>query len=345
MSASNLRIHSVGGYNFASVSLDGAKYIIGGVCEEYKKEYINEAKDAKAIILLTSKPIFCGGIKEIVSENPDTEIYASAAGLRNIKEIINLQINEKLIKDAMTVSDISFFVTPNLHWVDSVSVKVRSTLFSGELFSGIDKRAYYMENLAVNEQFAKSALERFKKENIEKICPAYGDIYENPSDAYSELESFFDSRGNSRTKAVVVYSSVFGYTKSLAEHTAKVFAGFCDTVLVDACDYQKASDEIKSADILAVGVNTINRNAPQSVWDIITRIDLVKKRGMPYFVFGSFGWAGDGIKLIDKTLSAMGLNRVIKPVEVLFAPKDEDFIKIEKAVEEIVGFYNSQSGE
>lgn len=72
-------------------------------------------------------------------------------------------------------------------------------------------------------------------------------------------------------------------------------------------------------------------------------MDLVSKRAMPYFVFGSFGWAGDGVKLIDKTLCAMGMCRARKPFEVLLAPKQEDFCEMEKAVHTVMEFYGLQS--
>ena len=63
---------------------------------------------------------------------------------------------------------------------------------------------------------------------------------------------------------------------------------------------------------------------------------------MPYFVFGSFGWAGDGIKLVDKTLSALGLKQASKPVEVLFRPKAEDLEKLKKATERLISCNNGE---
>ena len=98
------------------------------------------------------------------------------------------------------------------------------------------------------------------------------------------------------------------------------------------------SNIINISDMLIVGTRTINRNAPTKIWDVITRIDLVNKRGMPYFVFGSFGWAGDGIKLVDKTLSAMGLRQMLKPVEVLLKPSPNDFERLEKAIYKILEY-------
>ena len=67
----------------------------------------------------------------MVANNPDVDVYATSAGLRNIKEIINRDINECLIKDNMEISGIKFIIAPNLSWVDTVLA-----MYSGILFSG-----------------------------------------------------------------------------------------------------------------------------------------------------------------------------------------------------------------
>ena len=157
MSANNVYIHTVGGYNFYSVIIDGKKYIIGGVPQKYRNDYIAEANNASAIILHTSKPEFCGGVGDVVANNPDIDVYATSAGLRNIKEIINCDINECLKKDNMEIGGIKFIIAPNLSWVDTVLAMYSGILFSGELFSGDEK--YYNENLSVNRDFIKSAIE------------------------------------------------------------------------------------------------------------------------------------------------------------------------------------------
>ncbi len=333
MSASNVHIHSCKGYNFYEITTEGKKYVIGGIPEDIKDIYINVAKDADRIILLTSKPEFCGGLREVIDINPDVEIFASSAGLRNIKEIVNCDINENLIKDSMELDGFKFYITPNIHWVDTVMVKFDDSLYTGEMFSqSEDIETYYRENLAVNKVFVKSALGRLMSEDFDTICTAIGRDLEKKTafEIYNELTKDTEHTAT----AVVLYSSHYGFTASMAEFVAEKLLDKFSVYLIDAktADAEEAIEKINSCDFLAVGTNTVNRNAPKEIWSIITGLDLVNKRGTPYFVFGSFGWAGDGIKLVDKTLSAMALKPVTKPVEVLFRPTEDDFKKLEKAV-------------
>ena len=359
MSASNindkLSVHSCGGYNFYSVISEGKKYIIGGVPKGYSEIYINEAKFADALIFLTSKPEFCGGLDELLEYRPDIKIYASSAALRNIRETVNREFNEGLIKDMSHMGEITFLITPNLHWVDSCMAIVSDVLISGEMFSGFDGSAvglknYFDRHLAVNKTFVLSALDRIEKFDINTICPAYGMICPQgeqcisalPHELFDKYREWLYVPEKEKISAVVVYSSEYGFTASLGEYAADLLREKCDVSVFDLkkADTKEAATAVNNADMLLVGTNTINRNAPVEIWEVITRIDTVNKRGITYFVFGSFGWAGDGIKLTDKTLSALGLKQVSKPVEVLLKPKDEDFVNIRKAVDKIIEYTN-----
>lgn len=336
LSANNISIHSAEGYNFYTVAENGRKIIVGGVPEKLKDNYIAEAKDASAIVLLTSKPEFCAGVGEVVTQNPNIEVYATAAGLRNIKEIINADINEKLIKDKTEVFGLQFVITPNLPWVDTVSVIYGETLFSGELFSGGSDflKYHYEARLKINRDFVVSALDALEKYNISQIYPAIGDILSDKNSAFSQYREFTAEQKPEKTRISLIYNSEYGFTKSLAEYANERLGKDFDVYFTKANDADY--DKVNKSDIMIIGTNTINRNAPQSVWEVITHLDLVNKRGMPYFVFGSFGWAGDGIKLVDKTLQAMGMKQITKPVEVLFAPCDKDFEQMDKAIAKVV---------
>lgn len=340
LSANNITAYGFGGYNVYRVNSGGKSYIIGGVPARYGEQYIKTAAECDAVILLTAKPEFVGGMDMLFEMKPDIEVYGSPAALRNIKEIVNRSVNERLVKDGMTEADFKFYATPGLDWVDTVMVTAGNALFSGQAFSsGADgMKAYYDERLAVNRSFVLSALDRLSEEDISVIYPAYGK--ERTAEAFDEYRAWSLVGERDRRRAAVIYSSEYGYTKMLAERAADALSEFGDVSMFDVgtCDIIAAAEALNAADLIAVGTNTVNRNAPQGIWNVITRADTVNKRGTPYFTFGSFGWAGDGIKLADKMLAAMGLRRAAKSVEVLFRPTEKDLEKIDKAVEELIEY-------
>lgn len=335
MFANNIGIHKAGKYNFYTVETNGKKYVIGGVPERYASIYLRETDDADALILLTSNPQYCGGVEETVRRNPKTEVWATPAGLRNIKEIINSDVNERIIKDLFETDGFKFVVTPGLPWVDTVSVIYEKTLFSGDLLSkDADYRGGFENSgIKINREFALSAIERLEDYEICAILTAKGSPTENVGFAFEEWRRMCFRAKSGMRRAAIVYSSRYGYTELLAKRMKDALCGEFDVYFETAenADF----DEVNNSDVLLIGTNTVDRNAPRSVWNVITNLDLINKRGMPYFVFGSFGWAGDGIKLIDKTLSAMGMKRIAKPTEVLFKPKNEDFDDIAKIADKI----------
>ncbi len=349
MSVSKITAITENGYNFYIIQAENRQIVIGGLPHE-SEQYNNAVKTADAVVLLTSKPEFSGALSVALEQNPDADIYASPAGLRNIKEIINRDIKECIIKDGTELYGIRFIVTPNVHWVDTVMAIYNGVLFSGEMFSGFDGSAVGLKNyfdrvLAVNKTFVLSALDRIRKEDISAIYPAYGltcpqgtvCISAEPDEIFELYRKLAEYKKNEKPIVVIVYSSRYGFTKSLAEYAERLLSVDFETEIFDVSNGADESviASVNKADALVVGTNTINRNMTQGIWDVITRTDLVNKRRMPYLVLGSFGWAGDGIKLADKTLSAMGMKAVAKPVEVLFKPTADDFKRLEKAIEKI----------
>ncbi len=325
---------------YYTVDTGGRKTIIGGT----EGEYTAEAEDAAAVVLLTSKPDSSASLSGLLKKRADIDVYASAAGLRNIKEIVNSDVNEMLIKDGSApgeLNGIEFSVTPGLPWMDSVTAMYNGILFSGELFSGFDGSwesfdGYYKENLSVNIDFVRAALEKLKGKRTDVICPSKGEVLtgEDVGEAFRRYEDLTRIVQKNERTAVILYASRYGCTREMAECAAGVLRHGFKTVLIDVYSETReyASAAAASADVLLVGTHTINRNAPVQIWDAVTSLDLVNKRRVPYLVFGSYGWAGDGIKLIHKTLSAMGMKAAAKPVEVLFKPDENDLGKLRRCL-------------
>lgn len=247
---------------------------IGGV-DEIDAEQC--AENGAGVVLLSARPEYYGALLRVLEINPDIPIYATAASLRSIKEILNRKINERLIKNNMVIDEYEFRIRPSVSWIDSV------------------------------------------------------EVYKDGELVISEPEEIADCDDIKTPAAFIVYASRYGFTKHLAETAAAELADSYNVILKNA--YKMTDDDYKlmnSADILLIGTHTINRNAPECIWKMIASIDAARKRGMNYLVFGSYGWAGDAIDLINSALKEMGMRPVSKPVRALFNPKDEDIEKMRK---------------
>jgi flavorubredoxin len=79
-------------------------------------------------------------------------------------------------------------------------------------------------------------------------------------------------------------------------------------------------DELERADALLVGTPTINRDAPPPVWKALSLLSTVTPKGKTGAVFGSYGWSGEAVKMVEErlkglkyTLAASGLCFRFKP--------------------------------
>ncbi|MGN0162943.1 MAG: flavodoxin domain-containing protein, partial [Candidatus Ornithomonoglobus sp.] len=272
MSASNIIAYKAGEYNFYTVQTAEKIITIGGIPEKFSESYIRTAASSDAVILLTAKPEFTGGLERVLEIKPDIEIYGTAAGLRNIKQTVNREINEQLIKDGMELGGIRFFITPNLSWVDSCMALYDGILFSGEAFSGfkgsaVDLKNEFEERLAVNKAFVLSATERLEKESITAIYPAYGGTMPQgtvcmsalPEEVFKIYRKWCHTEDTDRIKAAVIYSSRYGYTKSLADRLIERLGTAFDVTAQDVNKAENSTDILNDADVIIVGTDTINR--------------------------------------------------------------------------------------
>lgn len=337
------------GFNSYKIADGTHRIIIGCLPAEASDTYVREASDADAVIMLTSKPQLAGSLDALLEEAPDITVCGSAACLRNLKEITGRELQEQLIKDSSELYGLHFIATPNMHWPDTVMAIYGDVLFSGEAFSGFDGSAvglkrFYDSTLAVNRSFVHNTTERLMGMGIRVICPSYGLTCPQGTECVSAVSdevfakylkwSEQPKRGE-RPRAAIVYASTSGYTRLLAQRAAEALTA-CDTVMVDVYADNGGAEAINNADIMLIGTHTINRNAPKEIWDAVTGIDMINKRGMPYVVFGSHGWGGDGVRIIDKTLRAMGMRCAARAIDAILKPTEKELLQMDEAVKTLL---------
>ena len=139
--------------------------------------------------------------------------------------------------------------------------------------------------------------------------------------------------------AAVLYVSAYGYTRILANKAYEICAanGFdvqiCDIIKTEQAKVNALANE---SDVLLFGSPTINRDALKPVWDTISAIDAVNCTKKPAFVFGSYGWSGEGVPALCQRLSTLRFNVFGEGFKVNFKPSDDDMVAFENMVTEFL---------
>ena len=83
-------------------------------------------------------------------------------------------------------------------------------------------------------------------------------------------------------------------------------------------------DLIEGADGIVVGSPTINGDAVKPVWDLLSSLAMVGVRGKLGAAFGSFGWSGEAVAMIEDRLRGLKLRVPVKGVRAKLVPTADE---------------------
>ena len=87
---------------------------------------------------------------------------------------------------------------------------------------------------------------------------------------------------------------------------------------------------------LFLGSPTIHRNLFPTVADFICYMRGLKPAGKTAAAFGSYGWSGESVDLINTALKEIGFDVIEPGVKALFAPDDADLTAAKNLAEEMI---------
>lgn len=327
------KIKNIGVEGFNSYLILAEKnVIIDTVPERFYDEFLKNIEknispfEIDYLVMGRTTPDASGSVKKLISKNKNIEVFATVAGLKNLKEILNQSFNENLIKNEVELDlgcdKLKFLITPNLSWPDTAVfyLKNEKVLFSQNLFCESP------EQHAFQKIFLDNAIERIKNLDIVKMLPAYGTAKDI---------NIYDNLFVTQDEIVVLYQSLSGQTKIMAQTVFEELLEMGENpVLIDVLKmpYDEILYNLNKAKAFAFGTPTINHNAAQSILDIIIRMDVLKNAEKKVFVFGSYGWSGEGVNIITSLLGNMKMKPCKKPYRSIFNPSDESLSELKRDV-------------
>lgn len=235
---------------------------------------------------------------------------------------------------------LSFHLVPMVHWPETMVTydSTSGTVFSGDAFGCFgalngtvldrdmdiepyfpEMRRYYSNIVGKYATPVQNALKKLAAINIKMICPTHGPIW---TEAAGRVIAEYDrmSRYEAAEGAVVVYASMYGNTRQMAEEVARGLseAGIRKIVVHDAARTPLSFilSDIFTYKGLAIGATTYNGDVNPAVKAVLKAVKLreVKHRAMA--AFGSFTWAGKAAKTISDFADNMGYTQPAPAVEM-----------------------------
>jgi flavorubredoxin len=176
-------------------------------------------------------------------------------------------------------------------------------------------------------------LEAVKKLDLQMIAPSHGLIWKNNVKAI--LDSYEKWTHNPADKKVVIaYDSMYGSTEKIAYAVRNAFEAKGYQYIFFDLKYNHISDIITDcldAEYICIGSPTLNKNIMPSVAALLTYIQGLITKTKKGFLFGSYGWAQQNIKVMERYFEESGIELIDK-YNLNFIPDAEALQKITESI-------------
>lgn len=345
--------------------IDTVDINFGKVFVEGLLEYINP-EEIKYIVINHVEPDHSGGLPMLANRAKDAVIVTTELGAEELKSMYRLHDREFLIVRDGDELDIGgktlrFYETPYLHTEETMitycvedKVLYPCDIFSShvatrELFNDAvsedimpDFEIYYKLIMHPHRPYVQDMIDKIKGLEIDVIAPSHGYILRENASRFIEIYDVMSKPKSENKKALIVYSTMTGNTKKLAE---KLSSGLedkgIDTEMINVTrelDMNKIEASVKDADLLLFGSSTRYADMVGRIEEVLKEVrnmDLQNKAGA---AFGSYGWSGEAVevindylketnlKLLDNSymIKATGMNHINLPLKVRFNPDEEN---------------------
>jgi len=136
-----------------------------------------------------------------------------------------------------------------------------------------------------------------------------------------------------RPKVALIYASAYGNTASIGDALAKGITSTSVEVESVNCEFSSNDDliqTIKKADGYLLGTPTLGGHAPTPIVSALGSVLSEGDREKPIGIFGSFGWSGEAIDMLESKLKDGGFDFSFDPIRVKFSPNKPKIKEIEE---------------
>lgn len=354
------------GTTYNSYFINAAKKaIIDTAKVTFKEEYLDKVKqvvdpaEIDYIIVTHTEPDHSGSLKYLLEMAPKAVVYGSRQAITYLQDMMNVPFEYQFVKDGDILDlggkTIKFISAPNLHWPDSIYAWVQE---EGLLFTCDSFGAHYCNELMFDDLagdysdafkyyfdvilkpfsgFMLKAIDKIRDLPIKAICPGHGPILRSTWKQKLELsgkyaEKYMSGSMCEDNAVLIAFVSAYGYTRQMAQAIAEGIRQE-GSFRVNVADIEHMlpgdlEELIVCSKYMLIGSPTINQNTLLPVYRLFSLINPVRDRGKKAAVFGSYGWSGEAVKIIESNLQNLKLSIITEGITCKFLPDAEKYTQL-----------------
>jgi len=187
-----------------------------------------------------------------------------------------------------------------------------------------DRRYFYDCLMAPMARQVEAVVERFEELDIRTIAPGHGPAIEASwRSLLSDYRRWGETQERAKLSVALLYASAYGNTAAIADGLAQGVARTGVRVESINCEFtptEKLLEAIRSCDAVLIGSPTLGGHAPTPIVSALGTLLAEGDRAKPVGVFGSFGWSGEALDLLESKLRDGGFRFAFEPIKVKFSP-------------------------
>jgi len=187
-----------------------------------------------------------------------------------------------------------------------------------------DRRYYYDCLMAPMASQVEAVVDRLEELPIRSIAPGHGPaITESWRSLLSDYRRWGEGQQKASLAVTMLYASAYGNTAAIADAIAQGIARAGVRVNSHNCEFSSGEtllEAIRNCDAVLIGSPTLGGHAPTPIVSALGSLLAAGDRQKPVGVFGSFGWSGEALDLLESKLTDGGFKMAFAPIRVKFSP-------------------------
>jgi flavorubredoxin len=321
------------------------------LCDEMLARIASVADPAKIDVIVTNhvEMDHSGSLPKIMQVAKNAKIYCSPNSEKGLKLHYGPDLTCTVVKTGDTLKlgkhSLAFVLTPMVHWPDNMVsyCPEEKLLFSNDGFGQHiasserfddeypldiileEAKKYYANIVLPYGAQVQKALETVGGLPLEIIAPSHGLIWRKSIPAIiAEYKKW--SANETVHKAVIVYDTMWNSTAKIARAVADAFAERSIPATLLHLSHTHISDimtHLADARYICVGSPTLNNGIMPTVAAFLTYLKGLAPKKRVGLAFGSYGWGGQSVGLVEETLKVSGCDTMLGKIAVNYVPGDD----------------------
>jgi flavorubredoxin/flavin reductase (DIM6/NTAB) family NADH-FMN oxidoreductase RutF len=302
------------------------------------------------VVLGHINPNRAGTLKALLTIAPQLTIVCSNPGAISLAKILpDTELKLQIIKGEDTLDlgqghVLEFVTTPNPRYPDHLCTYDPQTavLYTDKIFGchvcgdrvfdegwtvdSEDRRYYFDCLIAPHARQMMISLDKLAAKPARVYATAHGSLVKySLSELTADYRTWAQQQNSRESSVALIYASAYGNTATIAQAIARGItkAGVAvESINAESAKPEEIKTAIEQSAGFIMGSPTLGGHAPTQIQSALGIVLANAAKTQLAGVFGSFGWSGEAVDLLENKFRNAGYKFGFEPIRIKFTPTD-----------------------